>query len=405
MLSYGRQCITEADIDAVVAVLRGDYLTQGPTIGHFEAAFSRYIGSSHAIAVANGTAALHLACSALGLGKGDGAIVPATTFAATSNAVLYGGATPVFADVDPLSGNLSLKSLEAAYVLATERGLTVKAVLPVHFAGLPCDMGEIWGFARDHNISVIEDACHSLGAEYRCRVADDFAKVGSSPLSTMTVFSFHPVKHITTGEGGLITTEDKVLSERLQRLRSHGITKDPEQYIAKDRAYDGDTGALNPWYHEMQELGFNYRLCDIQAALGLSQIARIGEFVSRRRELASLYRKHLGNHRWLEIPPAEAALQRHSYHLFPVLIDFKSLGKSRRQVMTELGDAGVGTQVHYMPVQRHPYYEQNRSRWLSTPIPNADKFYEAELSIPMYPSMTDNDAMKVVDALASVLNH
>jgi UDP-4-amino-4,6-dideoxy-N-acetyl-beta-L-altrosamine transaminase len=404
-LNYGRQDIDEADIRAVVDTLRGDYLTQGPAVAAFEKAICQYTGASYAVAVANGTGALHIACLALGLGAGDAVIVPAITFAATSNSVLYAGATPFFADIDPETNCISVTSAEAAIQLAVAKGLEVKAIFPVHFAGLPCQLKPIMQLAEKHGLAVVEDACHAIGARYRTDESQEWSHVGTFP-NHIGIFSFHPVKHITTGEGGCLVTDNPNIARKLMMLRTHGITKDSGDFINQDLALDRtrtDGDQLNPWYHEMQMLGFNYRMCDMQAALGVSQMRRIDQFIERRRQIADVYRKSLSDLDHVTLPAADTETERHSYHLFHIKVDFPMTGGSRRELMLALREKGVGTQVHYLPVPMHPYYAENPQLWLATPIPHAMDYYQKTLSIPMFQSMTDDDARYCAGVLRSLL--
>jgi UDP-4-amino-4,6-dideoxy-N-acetyl-beta-L-altrosamine transaminase len=401
IIPYGRQDITEADIAAVVSTLKGDFLTQGPTIDTFEDALGAYLGSKHTVAVANGTAGLHIAYLALGVGKGDAVIVPAVTFAATANAALYCGATPIFADIDPISGGISLESAERAIGLAKSKGLNPKVIAPVHFGGRPCDMGAVVTIARKYDLRIVEDACHAFGAEYRLSANASFQKVGSSEWTSMAVFSFHPVKHITTGEGGAVTTSDPKLATKLKALRSHGITKNSAEYLNKSRA--SANGLANPWYHEMQTLGLNYRLCDIQASLGQSQVSRATANIKRRREIAQMYDKAFQNFDFLKPAAGDSSTARHSYHLYPVQIDYEGLAISRAKFMNLLRELGVGSQVHYLPVFWHPYYENNRNLWLSDNCPNAEAFYARELSIPMYSTLSAEQQDLVIKAISNLV--
>jgi len=397
VIPYGRQEITDTDVSAVVATLKSDFLTQGPAVERFESALGEYLGAKYAVAVSNGTAGLHIAYLAAGVGKGDAVIVPAITFAATSNAALYCGATPVFADVNFETGGIDPESAERAIKLAQAKGLTPKVLAPVHFAGRPCDMAALTDIAKQYKLTIIEDACHALGAEYRVNDHDTFQKIGSADWTSMAVFSFHPVKHITTGEGGVVTTNDPKLAQSLKMLRSHGITKESAHYQNHDRAFEN--GSANPWYHEMQVLGLNYRMCDIQAALGESQTKRATGMISRRREIASTYDKAFSGLQRIKPAAGDSVNGRHSYHLYPIQVDFNALSTTRAKFMANLREMGVGTQVHYIPVQWHPFYENNTNLWLSDTISRAKEFYARELSIPMYSSMTAADQAQVVDAI------
>lgn len=375
MLPYGRQQVDDEDIRAVVDVLRSDWLTTGPAVERFERAFAAKVGARHAIAVSSGTAALHAAAFAAGIGEGDEVIVPAMTFAASANCVRYLGGTVVFADVRP--DTLALD------VTAVERQITgrTKAVIPVDYAGQPADHDEVREIARANGLLVIEDACHSLGASYRGRT------VGS--IADMTVFSFHPVKHITTGEGGMVTCDDDERAQRLRSFRSHGISTDYRQ-----RETQGS------WFYEMTELGFNYRLTDLQCALGLSQLGKLSAWVGRRREIAARYLDALAGLEGLELP-AVLPDRQPSWHLFVVQLRLDRLRVGRERVFRALRAENVGVNVHYVPVPRHPYYRNlgyEPGSW-----PAAEAAYERLLSIPIFPSMTDADVDDVVAALRKVL--
>ena len=398
-IPYGRQDISQSDIDAVVATLRSDFLTQGPAIEQFENALGEYLGAKHVIAVSNGTAGLHISYLAAGVGPGDAVIVPAITFAATSNAALYCGATPIFADVDLSTGEISPESVQQCVQIAKNAGLTPKAIAPVHYAGRPCGMKSLIEVAEKQGLRIIEDACHALGAEYRI-TSGSFQKVGSAPWTSMAVFSFHPVKHITTGEGGAVTTNNSNFAASLRKLRSHGITKDSQEFQNTHRATE--QGVSNPWYMEMQQLGLNYRLCDIQAALGTSQTTRLREMIYRRREIALNYDKAFKNHQYITTAASDGENGRHSYHLYPLQIDFRALKTTRSQFMGNLRELGVGTQVHYIPVYWHPYYENNRKLWLADHCPNAESFYANELSIPMYSAITPEEQKGVIEGILKV---
>ncbi len=395
-LPYGRQQIDADDIAAVVAALQGDYLTQGPAVGRFEAALAGICNASHTVAVANGTAALHLATLALGIGPGDGVVVPAITFAATANAVLYTGATPVFADIDPQSLTLDPASAETAVALARQQGLTVKALYPVHYAGRPAEMKALRALADQHGLTILEDACHALGARYRLDAGQPWQPVGSG-LADISTWSFHPVKHATTGEGGAVTTEDAALAATVRQLASHGITRDPDKLLA------WSDGPPPPWYMEMQALGYNYRLCDIQAALGASQLAKLPTFVTQRRLLADAYRERLQGLPHVTLPPGDSDTAWHSYHLFALAVDFAAAGTDRATVMRRLHADGIGSQVHYIPVYQHPYYRQNRERWLAVDCPVSERWYGQALSIPLFPAMTVTDVERVVAGLGKHL--
>lgn len=393
-LPYGRQAVDDEDIAAVTAVLRGDWLTTGPAVEAFESAFARATGARHAVSCANGTAALHLATLALGLGPGDRALVPAMTFLATANAVRFTGAEVVFADVDPDSGLITPATIKAAATRLppAERG-SIKAVLPVHMAGQVCDMRSIAALAADKGWSVVEDACHALGGAY-----DDRVPVGGADAG-MACFSFHPVKTITTGEGGVVTTASDALAERLARFRSHGMIRDAARFVDGAAAFDSG-GAANPWYYEMPEPGYNYRLSDIHAALGLQQLRKLPTFVARRAAMVARYDELLA-----PLAPRVRAIKRRpgarsAWHLYPVLIDFKAFGIERATVMRRLRERGIGSQVHYIPVHRQPYY---RSRYGLADLPGADSYYARELSLPLFFGLADAEVERAAGALREVL--
>lgn len=390
IISYGRQHIDEDDIRAVVDCLRSGALTQGPKVAEFEQVVAAYVGAKFAIAVSTGTAALQLAVLAAGVNSDSAVITSPITFAASSNAAFFVGARPVFSDVDPDTINLSLQAL-AETIRHTPNA---KAVIPVHFAGLPCDMPAIKVIADDAGAAVIEDAAHALGARY-----PEGRMVGSCAFSKMTTFSFHPVKSITTGEGGMITTNDEEIYKRLLRLRSHGINKGADEFLDRDAAFTGEI--QNPWYYEMRELSFNFRITDIQCALGISQMSKLDKFVLRRRQLAGRYDRAFAGAK--HIRPIQTAGRIFSgHHLYPVLIDFEKVGRSRAEIMTELRQRGIVTQVHYMPVPAHPFY---RSRGYNPDrYPNAQAYYRQALSLPLFYDLTDHQLERVVADLLDLLS-
>lgn len=379
MIPYGRQWVSPQDARAVLRVLRSDHLTQGPEIERFEEAFARAVSAPYAVAVSSGTAGLHLAALAAGFASGDEVITSPVTFVATSNAVLYAGAKPVFADIEPRSIGLDPDRAREALTRRT-RGL-----ISVHFAGRPSLVASKSDVSAKKDLVVIEDACHALGAEVRRRGA--WTKIGACHGTDMSVFSFHPVKHITTGEGGMVTTRRKDLYERLKLLRSHGIEKNPKNFSRS-------SGAGQPWYYEMTTLGFNYRITELQCALGLSQLKRLGSFVEKRRRIAEYYSKALSGLTFVTAPSPDTAETRSSWHLYVLRIDFKKLGVPREALMRGLASRGISTQVHYIPVPMQPYYRR-RFGVRSTDLPNARAFYEEALSIPIYPAMTLSDARRV----------
>lgn len=392
-IPYGKQWLDEEDIRAVIDVLKSDWLTQGPVVNIFEKALAEYCGAKYAVAVSSGTAALHIACLAAGIEVGDEVITSPITFVASANCVLYCGGFPVFADIDIDTYNISTIEIEKKITSKT------KAIIPVHFAGLPCDMEEIRKIADDHGLIIIEDACHAFGAEYKAN-GESF-KVGSCAHSDMSVFSFHPVKHITTGEGGAILTNNPDIYERLLSLRSHGITRTNKKFVNTSMAFSPDN-VINPWYYEMQELGFNYRLTDMQCALGLSQLKKLDGFVARRRSISAMYTEALKNINHIKTPH-EQSTKRSAFHLYALQIDFQKTGKSRAVVMNELRDMGIGTQVHYIPVHLQPYYT-NRFNYKEGDYPVAEDYYKKALSLPMFPDMGDEDVIKVINSLKDCLN-
>ncbi len=400
-LPYGRQDIDQADIDAVTAVLGGAWLTQGPAVEAFERALAGRTQAAHAVACANGTAALHLACLALGLGPGDALVVPSITFLATANAARYVGAEVAFADVDPATGLMGPEQAQAAITRAEDAGWRVRALAPVHFAGQTADRAALGALAAARGLAVIEDACHAVGSEDAA--ADGrIVPVGSGgfgPSSTMTAFSFHPVKTIAAGEGGAVTTDDPALAARLRRFRNHGMERDPTGFEDHGAAFD-ETGAANPWYYEMAEPGFNYRLTDIHSALALSQMARLDAFVARRRHLMDLYAARLAPLAPLVRPAACVPWCRPAWHLCAVRIDFAAARRSRARVMADLRARGIGTQVHYIPVHRQPYW---RRRYGDLALPGAEEHYAQTLSLPLFPAMADADVDRVAAALTEAL--
>ncbi|MBD8519637.1 UDP-4-amino-4,6-dideoxy-N-acetyl-beta-L-altrosamine transaminase [Lysinibacillus fusiformis] len=374
-LSYGKQSIDEADIEAVVETLRSPFLTQGPKVEEFEQSVADYVGAKYAVAFSNGTAALHGACYAAGIGAGDEVITTPITFASTSNAILYCGGTPVFADIDSQTYNIDPEEIKKNITSKT------KAIIPVDFTGQPVNLDEIMTIAEEHKLIVIEDGAHSFGASYKGR------KIGSQ--AHMTMFSFHPVKPITTAEGGVITTDSEEYYEKLKLFRSHGISKTP--YAVEQ----GD------WYYEMTELGFNYRMTDIQAALGLSQIKKIDKFINIRREIADIYQEALDQFPGV-ILPKQLDGTKSGWHLYIIQLDQAVLNKTRKEIFNEMRTCNIGVHVHYIPVYWHPYYEQ---LGFSKGICNvAESWYEGALTLPIFPSMKKSDVNNVIEILKSTLN-
>jgi UDP-4-amino-4,6-dideoxy-N-acetyl-beta-L-altrosamine transaminase len=391
-LPYGQQDIDASDLAAVTEALQAGYLTTGPRVGEFEAAFAKTVGARHAVVSNSGTAALHLACIALDLGPGDSVIVPAITFLATANAARFCGAEVIFADVDPDSGRLTPESFAAA--LAQNPRAAVRAVLPVHLNGHSVDMPAIRAIAEPRGIAVIEDACHAVGGRQPAGNRS-LAPVGACALSDFACFSLHPVKTITSGEGGVTTTNDERAYGKMCSFRSHGMVREPADFLHRDLGFDAD-GEPNPWYYEMQALGFNFRITDFACALGSSQLKRLDIYARRRREMAARYDRLLAPLapviRLVPPMPGDDPV----LHLYAVLIDFAALGRSRAAVMRELKAAGIGTMVHYIPVNRQPYYRQ---RYGDSCLAGAEAYYGRVLSIPFYPTMQDGDMDRVVDAL------
>ncbi len=398
-IPYGHHYIDEDDIQAVVEVLRHGALTQGPGVAEFEQLICNYTGVKYAVAVSSGTAALHLACMAADIGPGDEVFTTPNTFVASANCVLYVDARPQFADIDPQTLNLDTDDLYRRCRASTK----VKAIIPVHFAGLPCDMPRIREVADEFGAVVIEDACHALGAKY-----EDGSRVGNCRFSEITVFSFHPVKGVTSGEGGMITTNDESVYRRLLRLRSHGICKGNSELsgsvvgdtlVKPECAHDGDE--LKPWYYEVQELGFNYRITDIQCALAISQMKKIPLFLQRRKEIAQAYDEafqSLDGMRRTQLQGRELS----SHHIYVLRIDFNGIGLPRHQFMKQLASCGVGSQVHYIPVPMHPYYE--KLGFCLQDYPETEKYYSEALTLPIYYGLDDEQSGRVIEAVQEIID-
>jgi UDP-4-amino-4,6-dideoxy-N-acetyl-beta-L-altrosamine transaminase len=386
-LPYGRQLVDDDDVAAVVETLRGEFLTTGPLVGAYESAFAATVGAAQAVACNSGTAALHLALLAQDLTETDTVVVPSLTFVATANTVRFTGAETVFADVDAETGLMTAETFAAALERAKAGGRRVKAAMVVHLRGQVCDMPQIADIAKQHEVVLIEDACHALGVE----------GIGATRHSAAACFSTHPVKAITTGEGGVVVSHDVAATERMRRLRNHGISRVSESFKYRNRAFDGE--AVNPWYYEMSEIGWNYRLPDILCALGISQLRKLEFFWRRRCALARYYDEALA-----PLAPALRPVPRngapHGWHLYGLLIDFGALRMSRRQFMEDLRASGIGTQVHYLPVHHQPYY---RARYGEISLPGADAYYARCLTIPLSPAMSDSDAQRVVGALTTAV--
>lgn len=394
-IPYGRQNLDDDDVAGVVDVLKSSNLTQGERILSFEKSLCDYTGARFAVAFNSGTSALHAACLATGLQEGDEVVTSPNTFVASANCAAYCGARPLFADIDADTYNIDPGEIEKKITSRT------KCVLPVHFAGQSCNMDEIARIAEckekefGHKIYIIEDACHALGSSYKEN------QVGSGVYSDMTVMSFHPVKHITTGEGGAALTNDEYLFERLKSFRSHGIIGNPGKFKHTEEAYSS-SGAVNPWYYEQQDLGFNYRITDIQCALGLSQLKKLPSFMKKRREIVARYNEAFMDNDFIKVP-TELPDCVSNWHLYVLGIDFSALGIERSYFMLELKEKGIQTQVHYIPVHLQPYYRENfGTSWGD--CPRSEEYYKKCLSIPLYPTMTEFDVKKVIDEILLIIN-
>ncbi len=385
MIPYGRQEITDADLQAVADVLRSDFLTQGPAVPAFEAAVAGYVGAGHAVAVNSATSALHIACLALGLASGDIVWTSPITFVASANCALYCGASVDFVDIDPATFNLSVSALEAKLGLASVQGRLPKIVIPVHMCGQSCDMEAIYRLSKKYGFRVIEDASHAIGGRYRGE------SIGNCRYSDITVFSFHPVKIITSAEGGMALTNNPALAQAMELLRSHGITRNPTLMTQPDEG---------PWYYQQLELGFNYRMTDLQAALGLSQMSRLDDYVSRRHELVRRYNETLAN-----LPlslPWQHPDTFSSFHLYIVRLHPRYAGNGRRDVFELMRAKGVGVNVHYIPVHTQPYYRN--MGFAVGDFPEAERYYAEVLSLPLYPSLSADDQDHAVRSLEEALH-
>jgi len=406
MIPYGKQSITDDDIAAVIRALHSDFLTCGPEVEAFEQEFATFVGAKHAVAVCNATAALHLAMKVLGIGSGDRVVTSPNTFLASANAAAYVGATPDFSDIDTVFHDLDPASLEQSWKADT------KAVIAVDYAGVPCNMPEIARIARAHGAFVIEDACHGIGGGFR---ADGKQwKLGGHPWADITTFSFHPVKTMTTGEGGILVTNNDEWAAKARLLRTHGVTRNSSDFVGlvDEPNQPSDLGSplseIGPWYYEMQDLGYNLRITDLQCALGRSQLAELPAFIRRRQEIVTRYNEAFSDLEWMSVPTLTtrnlSLVTSHSFsfqlsdlslHLYTVLIDFARLGKTRTEVMQELREQGVGSQVLYIPVYLQPWYRRTFG-YAPGKCPNAEAFYARALSLPLYPSMTDQDVQRVI---------
>jgi UDP-4-amino-4,6-dideoxy-N-acetyl-beta-L-altrosamine transaminase len=385
MIPYGRQDITQADVDAVVEVLRSDFLTQGPAVPKFEQAVAEHCGALHAVAVNSATSALHIACLALGLGPGDWLWTTPVTFVASANCGLYCGARVDFVDIDPRTYNLSVERLADKLAQAEKLGRLPKVLVPVHLCGQPCDMAALHALSLQYGFKVIEDASHAIGGRYRNE------PIGNGHYSDITVFSFHPVKIVTTAEGGMAVTNDPELAHKMNLLRSHGITREPERMT---HAPDG------PWYYQQVGLGFNYRMTELQAALGVSQMTRLAAYVARRHAIAVRYDEALAA---LPLTTPWQHPDSHSgLHLYVVRLQLDRIGRSHREVFESMRAQGIGVNLHYIPVHTQPYYQQMGFR--VGDFPQAERYYAEAISLPMYPGLMDAQQDEVVRALSKALS-
>jgi len=393
-LPYGRQVIEDDDIAAVTEVLRGDYLTTGPAVAHFEKALATSVGAKHAVVCANGTAALHMAARALDLGHGTKIVVPAITFLATASAPHMNGAEIVFADIDPATGLMTPETFRQALARAGK----ADAVFNVHLNGQCGALEEIAVIARANGMKIVDDACHTLGAAYVGNNSG-VSHIGANAHCDLSVFSFHPVKAIAMGEGGAVTTNDAAMAKRLVLARNHGMTRDTDDFTNRDDAFDED-GSANPWYYELVEPEFNWRANDIQCALGLSQLRKLDRFLARRRSIVAAYDALLAPYAPVLRPLARTRTCLPAWHLYVARIDFEAIGITRASLMRALASDGIGTQVHYFPVHRQPYYAKR----FGAELPGADQYYAQALSLPLSAAMDDDDVERVVAALIHHLN-
>ncbi len=389
-MPYGRQKIDNQDIRKVVSVLKNDLITQGNQIQKFESGFSKYVGAKYAVACSSGTAALHLSCLALGLGVGKSLLTTPISFVATANCAEYVGAKVIFSDIEKEYFCLSAEKLEQ-----TLKKKKIHTVALVHMGGHSADLYKIHKLKKKYKFNLIEDACHGLGGTFNKK------KIGACFYSDISTFSFHPVKNITTGEGGMITTNDKSIYEKLLLLRSHGINKNKKKFVNKILGFNKDKN-LNPGYYEMVNLGFNYRITDFQAALGLSQLSKLKKIIKRKREIAKIYNKTFSKNKYIEIPKEKINVL-HAYHLYTLIIDFKKLGKSRGQIMQELKKKKIGTQILYIPIHLQPYYSK-KYKYKYGNFPEAEKYYNNCLSIPIFPDLKNHEVNYIVKTISKIIS-
>jgi perosamine synthetase len=386
MISYGKQSIEQDDIDVVVKVLKGDWLTQGPDVKLFENDLQRYFGAGYSCVVSNGTAALHLTGIALGWQPGDIIITTPITFLATANCIVYAGATPDFVDIDLISYTIDSNQVAEKVKAHQSKGRNVKAVIGVDYAGHPCDWKSLREIADKYNLQLVNDNCHALGSSY----FDD--KKYAIKYADAVTQSYHPVKHFTTGEGGAILTNDQEVDEKVRRLRNHGMTK------AKDQLEDNDA----PWYYEINEVGYNYRITDFQCALGVSQLKKLDRFINIRRNLAKKYDKAFSNINFLKIPEPRKSVE-HSYHLYPLQIDFKNLSITKSEFFKKMKESGISLQVHYIPVHLQPFYRKNYG-FKAGDFPVSESFYSDVISLPIYPNLSIGDISFIVNNILEILS-
>jgi len=384
MISYGKQSIDQSDINAVIDVLNSDWMTQGPAVETFENDLNNYFGAKHACAVSNGTTALHTAGLALGWQNGDIVITSPITFLASANCIIYTAATPDFVDIDPVSYTIDPNLVEEKVKAHQSIGKKVKAIIGVDYAGHPCDWNALRNIADKYDLQLVNDNCHALGATY----FDD--KQYAIKYADVVTQSYHPVKHITTGEGGAVLTNNPEIDEKVRRLRTHGMTKDPNQLIKND----------GPWYYEMHDLGFNYRITDFQCALGSSQLKKLDQFVIKRRNIAQKYNESFLNNDNLKKPEAHKSVD-HAYHLYPLQIDFEKLPLTKVEFFEKMKELGINLQVHYIPIHLQPFYKKNYGFEIGD-FPVSESFYRCELSLPIYPGLSKESVDLVINKILIV---